>query len=943
MSMQRNIEKDMISKVRVPLLILFTCYFLISLSYSQSVELPCSKNGTTLFYINGMFNSDGEAQLSLSEVKNLYSRENEKKTIDSSGETYFDYVYQQSLYKMNSESTPLPDEVGRISDLIEVAGEYIQDKIELGERDDATFWQAMGSYYFKAGTTVAQVHPFLSAIEDLDRRYQGFFVEEFDDTVEEADLQRMMSNVRNRLVDDQMKMIIVSHSQGNFYANSLWNRLIRDGGIDKNYENYWGNMQVASPASYIAAKHESHITAHQDKVMNSSYVLGNLASNIYFDSSYVGVDEDGHSFDLYLSSTVNGSYFSNQSMSEPMESIFRSRMTDIAKSLAPNCGCDEEDYPLAVHENGGGLIGQFAEVSPLARVNSGATVCGESIVSNYVLLKEGTVIKNSKLTAPLSTLEPEEILSEIDKEFLPYHLLVENAEVNDSTIRGFVNVVGDSNSENKVKIINQSVLDSNELDDLSLLSSGYYHSGDYNNIYVGPNIEIDNSIALGSVSLDGENGAGYTPRVRNSLINNFVDYRVSHSSLYGSGYLSVHNHNISNSTISKTNIGSYQVGGREASSGDYINNLSSTNSSLVGKFKIDHLNVKNSHIAGHILMSGSNNFNNVGVLNRGDNMDTSLVTRFRDVNFFDSASYSEYYDGHYYNSWCNAVLTPVDLNSVNATCSKIDMANIEDGELSFSWVRKGSYSELTLDRSVLRGHDFSMLNKFTALDFSEIDLPEADMLPEDITVKRSRLRGTFVLEPNTRLERVNVSGEIELGQSVGLISVILDGHVKVNDNVRIRDSRVSGSEVAPSEIGLNTEIENSVVVDSTLENDVDVKGGSLVDIGVLKDNSVVDRSFVRGSAARGPSQLSRFAKAVNGSDIVNGATIAASVTASHSYINAVTLEDSVEGKDCQYSMHTNMEVDCYDLTETLVYPELQNYDDYFEWQESFSLGVATGD
>lgn len=400
----------------------FYFMFMALSSVAHTEELPCSKNGTNVLYINGMFNSKGGSNTSRNLIEDIYRSKEVKESIDNGGVISFGNVYQRSLYRLNSENTPLPDEIGAMSDIIEVAGQYIQDQIDVAQRDDATFWQAMSSHFFKAGATAAQVHPTVGAslirIKILDKLYQGFFVEELGDTVDEGDLQRMISAVRGRLVNEQKKMIIVSHSQGNFYANRIWNRLIRDGGIDENYENYWGNLQLATPTSYIAAKHGVHMTAHQDKYMNSFFVLGNLPPNIYLDSTYKSVDQAGHNFSLYVSPTVNGSPFSDHSISGPMESIFRSRMTDIAKSLAPNCGCDDKDYPLAVHENGGGLIGQFAEVSPLARVNSGATVCGVSKISSYVQLDAGAVIKDSELVAPFSTLEPDEITAELETDHL---------------------------------------------------------------------------------------------------------------------------------------------------------------------------------------------------------------------------------------------------------------------------------------------------------------------------------------------------------------------------------------------------------------------------------------------------------------------------------------------------------------------------------------------
>jgi len=73
--------------------------------------------------------------------------------------------------------------------------------------------------------------------------------------VNDVDLQKMLNGdgtVNNpgyrKLLADGKRVLIISHSQGNFYANAVYNTL--NDPLNPRYAKNMGNVQVATPASY---------------------------------------------------------------------------------------------------------------------------------------------------------------------------------------------------------------------------------------------------------------------------------------------------------------------------------------------------------------------------------------------------------------------------------------------------------------------------------------------------------------------------------------------------------------------------------------------------------------------------------------------------------------------------------------------------------------------
>jgi len=81
--------------------------------------------------------------------------------------------------------------------------------------------------------------------------------------VRDTDLQAHV-NLYKTYLNEGSRVIIVSHSQGNFYANNAYNILSLQG-----FGENIGNVQVATPVSFIAAGGNHYTTFEDDDIMNS--------------------------------------------------------------------------------------------------------------------------------------------------------------------------------------------------------------------------------------------------------------------------------------------------------------------------------------------------------------------------------------------------------------------------------------------------------------------------------------------------------------------------------------------------------------------------------------------------------------------------------------------------------------------------------------------------
>lgn len=92
-------------------------------------------------------------------------------------------------------------------------------------------------------------------------------------------LSDIVEQFHNRFPSDPKDSyaLIISHSQGNQYANQLWDYLVNGEGFPKDHIALFG---IASPADRVEGSSNNelyYITADNDKIINMSRVLGNGA------------------------------------------------------------------------------------------------------------------------------------------------------------------------------------------------------------------------------------------------------------------------------------------------------------------------------------------------------------------------------------------------------------------------------------------------------------------------------------------------------------------------------------------------------------------------------------------------------------------------------------------------------------------------------------------
>ncbi len=158
----------------------------------------------------------------------------------------------------------------------------------------------------------------------LDAVGQKYFEEK---TINDYDIKKILSDASQKV--KTQKLLLVAHSQGNFYSNSFYNIVAdKEGGVPRSSIGMYG---VATPASYVAGGGE-YITSSTDQVINKirfSNLLSVLPSNVNIDISK-SRGSNGHSFsDDYLN------YEGARIISEIKSSLGKLKNNNIQKTNEP--------------------------------------------------------------------------------------------------------------------------------------------------------------------------------------------------------------------------------------------------------------------------------------------------------------------------------------------------------------------------------------------------------------------------------------------------------------------------------------------------------------------------------------------------------------------------------------------------------------------------------
>ena len=159
------------------------------------------------------------------------------------------------------------------------------------------------------------------ALDVLDVIAQGVFDEKSD-----YDLTNMLSDASQKVTTQ--KVLLVGHSQGNFYANNFYDKVAdKEGGVPSESIGVYG---VASPASYVAGGGK-YLTSDTDVVINK--VAGRIM-NVLKPNTHIalqnGDDNLGHDFSgVYLK------YQGDRIVSEIKSSLDKLRENDEQDSGEP--------------------------------------------------------------------------------------------------------------------------------------------------------------------------------------------------------------------------------------------------------------------------------------------------------------------------------------------------------------------------------------------------------------------------------------------------------------------------------------------------------------------------------------------------------------------------------------------------------------------------------
>jgi len=221
---------------------------------------------TDIYYGNGVWNEYEDAQKSQAKLQGVIERETIR--------------YERPLQaKYGKTKLAYNTSFGKLIDVLEV---YYQLK-EAGQLEGVGFYTAI------AALTINLPHITLGAIA-TQKLSESLIQEE-----EESNVGVMWEKYYNESFKLGHRVLLVSHSQGNLFANRIHDTI-----APTEYKRYFANVQVASPASEIKADEEgkgSYVTLWGDPVINP--IPGSMSPNANGDMGHAFVEAYLNQIDPY--------------------------------------------------------------------------------------------------------------------------------------------------------------------------------------------------------------------------------------------------------------------------------------------------------------------------------------------------------------------------------------------------------------------------------------------------------------------------------------------------------------------------------------------------------------------------------------------------------------------------------------------------------------------
>lgn len=217
----------------------------VSNAYKQETSTSSTTEKRAIVYANGMFTSPTEAANNLNTVRRS-----------------FQYTASTSEFRL---AYNFSEDV--LNQVAEVAAQHIKQQGNLTDKQ-AWFQMAYKLLLPKVYNLLEDAETAIASINEASY-------------VNDVDLNSHINQHYLPLLNDDYKVVILSHSQGNFYANRAWNT-IANMANGSELTNALGIVGVADVASYVAGN-GLHTTNSNDFIVNAVRLLSGpqpLAANV---------------------------------------------------------------------------------------------------------------------------------------------------------------------------------------------------------------------------------------------------------------------------------------------------------------------------------------------------------------------------------------------------------------------------------------------------------------------------------------------------------------------------------------------------------------------------------------------------------------------------------------------------------------------------------------
>jgi len=233
-------------------------FIFLNIAHAQSIN-ECK---TDIYFGNGVWNSPEQAeegQEVLDLLIDLAIIDGDQKLKAKYGEVKLQYNWGQGI-------------------MMDVLETFYQLK-EAGQVNDLDFFRVVFVLTGRNLPLTLSAGAYKALKEPLNKNY------------EEGNAYEMWEKYYHESFKLSHKVLLVSHSQGNLFANRVYEKI-----APTKYQAYFANLQVASPASEIKAEKGDYVTGFVDPVINP--IPGSMSSNADLDLP------GGHKFvEAYLSSS----------------------------------------------------------------------------------------------------------------------------------------------------------------------------------------------------------------------------------------------------------------------------------------------------------------------------------------------------------------------------------------------------------------------------------------------------------------------------------------------------------------------------------------------------------------------------------------------------------------------------------------------------------------